>query len=106
MIKVINSLLGKFLGNKADRDLKEIQPLLQKINQIYPQLANDTNDELRARTAKFRQAINDRVDAERKRIAELTQLMDSSPDMDFVEKENHFEEIDKLKKKLTILKEF
>lgn len=101
MIKVINSLLGKFLGNKADRDLKEIQPLLQKINQIYPQLANDTNDELRARTAKFRQAINDRVDAERKRIAELTQLMDSSPDMDFVEKENHFEEIDKLKKKIT-----
>jgi preprotein translocase subunit SecA len=101
MIKVINSLLGKFLGNKADRDLKEIQPLLQKINQIYPELANDTNDELRARTTKFRQLISGRVEAERKRIAELTQLMDSSPDMNFVEKEGHFEEIDKLKKHIT-----
>ena len=101
MIKVINSLLGKFLGNKADRDLKEIQPLLEKINKIYPQLATDTNDELRARTTKFRQAIQDRVETERNRIAELTQLMDSSPDMDFVEKENHFEEIDKLKKRIT-----
>lgn len=100
MIKAINSLLGVFLGNKAERDLKEIKPLVDKINSIYPTLAADSNDQLRGRTQKFQAQIADKLKDDRSRIAELTNLVEANPDMDFLEKETHFEEIDKIRKKI------
>lgn len=100
MIKLINSVLGKILGSKSDRDLKEIQPILQKINSIYPTLSGISNDELRSRSDGFRKRIQEEVAAERARIAELNQLLEANPEMDFLEKEAHFEEIDQVKKKI------
>lgn len=100
MIKLINSVLGKILGSKSDRDLKEIQPILQKINSIYPTLSGISNDELRARSDGFRKRIQAEVETERARISELNQLLEANPEMDFLEKEAHFEEIDQVKKKI------
>ena len=50
-----NNFLKKLFGNKSQRDMKEIQPLVDKINSVYPEIAALSNDELRART----QAIMD-----------------------------------------------
>ena len=38
------SFLGKIFGNKSQRDLKEIQPIIDKINAIGPTLKDLTND--------------------------------------------------------------
>ena len=47
-----NNFLKKIFGNKSDRDLREIQPIVDQINAIYPTLAKLSNDELRDRVQK------------------------------------------------------
>jgi preprotein translocase subunit SecA len=102
MIKTINSLIGKLVGSKAQRDLQEVKPLVNKINEIYPQLASISNDELRAKTDKFRALIQERVQSDKARILELVAQVDNAPDMDFIEKEEIYLDVDKIKKQITL----
>lgn len=101
MIKSISSLFGKLVGSKADRDLQEIRPLLNKINEIYPSLASISNDDLRGKTISFREKINDYVAKERNEIKELGAKAEGLQELDFVEKEAIYDQIDKLKKQVT-----
>ena len=50
-----NDIMTKLFGNKAQRDIKAIRPFVEKINQIYPQMAALSNDELRAKTQELKQ---------------------------------------------------
>ena len=54
MIKLIAKLLG---GNKSEKDVAAIQPLVVKINEFYKQFQSLTNDELRNKTTEFRERI-------------------------------------------------
>ena len=54
MIKLIAKLLG---GNKSEKDVAAIQPLVIKINEFYKQFQSLTNDELRNKTTEFRERI-------------------------------------------------
>ena len=45
-----NEFISKLFGNKATRDMKEIQPWVEKIKQAYPEIEKLSNDELRAKT--------------------------------------------------------
>ncbi len=101
MIKAINSILGKIIGSKSDRDLKEIKPLLDKIAAIYPTLSGESNDQLRLRTANFRALINEQLSERRARIASINAGIEANPEMDAFEKERNFEELDKIKKEIT-----
>ena len=59
---MINSLLSgiqKLFGNKADKDVREIEPLVHNINTEYEKLHVLSNDELRAKTAHFKNQVND-----------------------------------------------
>ena len=82
MIKSISSLFGKLVGSKADRDLQEIRPLLNKINEIYPSLASISNDDLRGKTISFREKINDYVAKERNDIKELSAKAEGLQELD------------------------
>ncbi len=64
-------LLSKIFGNKAQRDMREIQPYVDKINEVYPSLRELSNDELRARTQSIREKIRQYVAAEVTKVAEL-----------------------------------
>ena len=44
---IINKILGLFLGNKYERDIKEITPYTVEILQEYDKLKNLSNDQLR-----------------------------------------------------------
>ncbi|MDE6229486.1 MAG: hypothetical protein K2M40_06850, partial [Muribaculaceae bacterium] len=48
----INAFLSKIFGNKSQRDLREIQPIVKKINALRPEMEALTADQLR-------QKIND-----------------------------------------------
>ena len=48
-----NNFLKKLFGNKSQRDMKEIQPFVDKINAVYPEVAALSNDELRGRTQEI-----------------------------------------------------
>ena len=48
-----------FGGNKSEKDVKSILPLVTKINQHFDGFQSLSNDELRKKTLEFRQRIND-----------------------------------------------
>lgn len=93
---MFKSVLKKLVGNKADRDLKAINPILSKTLKAYETIKDLSTDELRAKTQEFKARINDYFQAETARISEIKLLIDSDPDMDVDQKEKMYEDIDKL----------
>ncbi|HZH74166.1 MAG TPA: preprotein translocase subunit SecA [Mariniphaga sp.] len=89
----VTKILGKILGNKSERDIKETAPLVAQINEEHKRLTSLSNDGLRAETDKLRDIIKERIGAEEEKIAELKALAEES---DIQESENIYEQIDKL----------
>jgi preprotein translocase subunit SecA len=65
------NILGKLFGNKYDKDVKEISPIVDEINIQFEKLSQLTNDQLRGKTIELKNQINDFVDNERKKVEEL-----------------------------------
>ncbi len=93
-----NDILKKLFGNKAQRDLKEIEPHVEKIKIAYEKIKNLTNDELRAKTEDIKLFIQDYVATERNRIAELKASIEET---EINLREKIYNEIDKLEKEVT-----
>ncbi|MAJ90104.1 MAG: preprotein translocase subunit SecA [Flavobacteriales bacterium] len=66
------SILGKIFGNKYDKDIKQITPIVDEINKEYENLANLTHDELRNKTIAFKQQISNFISEEKLQIQQLT----------------------------------
>jgi preprotein translocase subunit SecA len=96
MINFINGLAGKIFGSKADRDIKEVMPLVEKIKVEFPKLASLSHDQLRAKSDDFRKRIQDFLKTENDEIASIREKIENTPDLDVHEKENLYERIDKL----------
>ena len=92
------SIFKKILGDKSKKDLKEINPFVDKVIEAYKDVENLTNDELRAKTSEFKKRIADHISEEEDEIARLKETMESNPDMDVEEKEENYATIDKLSK--------
>jgi preprotein translocase subunit SecA len=90
--------LKKLMGDKATRDMKAINPIVQKIHQAYETIKTLSNDELRAKTPEFKKRIQDYLAEEENKIKELQEKINSNPDIDPEEKEKIYIQIDKLKK--------
>ncbi|MEO0733857.1 MAG: preprotein translocase subunit SecA, partial [Bacteroidota bacterium] len=87
--------LKKLFGSKQDRDVAKYQPIVEEVNEIFAGLSGLSNDELRNRTADFRQRIADylsSIDAEIVRLGEEAEATE-----DFREKDRLYKEVDKLK---------
>src|SRR5438876_1421971 len=52
---MLDTLVKKFVGSRNDREIKKIQPLVQKINDLEPQVSSLTDEQLRSKTAEFKQ---------------------------------------------------
>src|SRR5437867_9292231 len=52
---MLDTLVKKFVGSRNDRELKKIQPLVAKINDLEPRLSSLTDEQLKAKTAEFKQ---------------------------------------------------
>jgi len=98
MLDFITKSVSKLFGTKSDRDLKEIQPILDKILAVYPKLGSLSNDELRAKTIEFKKRIADNSSVEREEIETLRKKIDENPSLDIEEKEKIYEQIDELGK--------
>ncbi|SKB71523.1 preprotein translocase subunit SecA [Sphingobacterium nematocida] len=89
--------LSKLFGSKSERDIKAIQPYVNKIKDEYSKLTNLSHDELRAKTIEFKARIQEylkEIDAE---IAELKNKSDDT-NTDMSAKTEVYEKIDKLTK--------
>ena len=92
MIGFIKSLIG----DKEARDKKAIAPYVNKVKVAYESIKNLSNDELRAKTAEFKQKIADYIAAEENEIAELKLKVEDNFEIDIEEKEKIYERLDKL----------
>ena len=92
-----NEFISKLFGNKASRDMKEIQPWVEKIKAAYPEIEKLSNDELRAKTEELKKYIKDSAVEENKKIEELKATIEST---DIEKREPIFAQIDKLEKEV------
>lgn len=92
----IASILKKVFGSKADRDLKQIRPVLNKVLEAYGPIDKLSNDELRAKTEELKARLRECEAPFEKRIAEIKAKLDE--DIPVHEKENLATESDKLVK--------
>ena len=93
-----NDVLKKLFGNKAQRDLKEIEPYVDKIKLAYETVKNLSHDELRAKTEELKAKIQLFVEPELKKINELKASIEET-EIDLREK--IYSDIDKLEKEVT-----
>ena len=91
-------IFRKMFGSKADRDLKQLQPVLNKVLAAYENIDRLSDDELRAKSAELRQIIRDRIADDESRIAEIRAELEKDIPLD--EKESLATESDKLVKKV------
>ena len=92
-----NEFISKLFGNKASRDMREIQPCVEKVKAAYPAISELSNDGLRAASAALREKIQGTVTEERARIAELKASIENT---ELEKREAVFNQIDKLEKEV------
>ena len=70
-MSVVQSILKLFFGTKSDKDKKEIQPYVDRILALYPEIDALSNDDLRGRSTALREGIAEFIRPEEERIAAL-----------------------------------
>lgn len=95
----ITSFLGKFFGNKSQRDIKEILPLLNKIRDTYKEIELLSNDGLRAKSLEIKALVRDAAKEKESHIATLKQQVESG-NLEIEQVEDIYREIDKAEKEI------
>ena len=90
----------KFFGTKSQRDLKQLNPILQKCLAAYDEVQKLTNDELRAKTIEFKGKISTAVANEQRQVDELKARIEQEFDMAVEEKQRIYTQIEELEKKI------
>ena len=88
-------ILKSLFGDKSSRDMKLIQPLVEKAKSFTPQVEALSNDELRARTKAIQQQVQAAAHEQKEKIDQLKATIEDTP---IDEREAIFNQIDKLEK--------
>ncbi|MCD6179119.1 MAG: preprotein translocase subunit SecA [Bacteroidales bacterium] len=96
----MKNFFKKLMGSKSQRDIKAINPILEKILEAYKDISTLNTDELRAKTIEFKQTIKDAIKEVEAEIAILKQKAEENQSIGIDEKENIYLQIDKLNEKL------
>ena len=91
-----SSLIRKIFGSKAERDIRQIRPILDRVLVEYESIDRLSNDELRAKTEALKGLIRERVKAFEVRIEEIRAELEM--DIPVSRKEELATEADKLVK--------
>ncbi|MCX6266285.1 MAG: preprotein translocase subunit SecA, partial [Bacteroidetes bacterium] len=87
----------KMLGNKSQRDIKDINPLVDKAIAAWEEIRNVSNDELRAYTHAFKHRIKEHLSGKEMEIEELREKLNSD-EIEIDEKEKLYAVLDRLEK--------
>uniref|UniRef100_UPI0028BD2E9C hypothetical protein n=1 Tax=Flavobacterium sp. TaxID=239 RepID=UPI0028BD2E9C len=90
----INSILKVFVGDKSQKDVKAIQPIIAKIKTYEGALAALSHDELRAKTTFFKEQIKNARAEKDAQIEALKQEAEATNDID--KREDIYASIDAL----------
>ncbi|ANT64834.1 preprotein translocase subunit SecA [Prosthecochloris sp. CIB 2401] len=95
MLKIIE----KLFGSKHDKDLKKIQPLVDRINGIYETLSRLDDDELRKKTASMQGRIAQATTELYSRKAEISEKLDD-PELSHEETDSLGSELDRIEEEI------
>ena len=88
-------LLTSLFGNKSTRDMKLIQPLVEKVKAVYPEIQQLDNDQLRQRSKAIQQQVQESAKAQKEEIERLKGNIEDTP---IDERAEILAQIDKLEK--------
>ena len=92
-----NEFLSSIFGNKSTRDMKEIQPWVNKVKAVYPEIEKLDNDALRAKTQELKTYIRNSAAEQRAKVDELKAKVEST---ELEDREALFNQIDKIEKEI------
>lgn len=102
-MSIINSLLKIFVGDKSEKDIKAIQPIIKKIHTFEAQLQALNHDELRAKTDIFKKKIQEARASVDQQIRDLRNSAENTNNID--ERDAIYSNIDALEKEAYQLSE-
>ncbi|MDL2283008.1 preprotein translocase subunit SecA [Odoribacter sp. OttesenSCG-928-G04] len=95
----LNNILKKLLGNKSDRDMKELFPVVGKVNKEWEIVKNLSNDELREKSNELKAKIRAYIEDENAEIVALKKkIEEENPSIE--EREEIYNRIDKLEEEI------
>ena len=74
-----NNFLRSLFGDKSSRDMKLIQPLVDKVKAVYPEIQALSNDDLRAKTKEIQKYVQESASEKIAKIAELKATIEDTP---------------------------
>ena len=92
-----NKILRSLFGDKSSRDMKLIQPLVEKVKAAYPEIQKLDNDQLRQRTKDIQRQVQDSASKQKQEIEKLKATIEETP---IDERAEIFAQIDKLEKEV------
>lgn len=104
-MSLLNSLLARFFGNKSERDIKDIQPFVERIKEFEAKVITFSHDQLREHTQSLRIKIKDAINPFEVEISDLRNKVEDDT-IKFEEREKMYQKIDSLEKEIdsTIIK--
>ena len=89
----LNKILQSLFGNKSTRDMKLIQPLVEKVKATYDEIKALSNDQLRAKTKEIQAHVQNAAKEQKEKIAQLKAQIEETP---IDERESLFNQNEKL----------
>jgi preprotein translocase subunit SecA len=99
MANPINDILRKFFGNKSERDIREILPLMEKIHAESDLLQGISNDALRAKTKELKEIVRASVKPAEEEIASIRAGIEGES-LEIVEMEERYKKIEGIEKEM------
>ncbi len=94
----LSDILKKIMGSKAQRDMKEVSPIVDLVKVAYEKVTTVSNDELRALSKGLMDKIQENILTENNKISELKESIETT---DIHLREKIYNEIDKLEKDIS-----
>ncbi len=98
MIDAIFKGISKIFGNKSEKDIAELKPRVDRINEHFESFKNLSHDELRNKTREFQARIADYLSDISSEEQTLREKADDAHALPLEEKEAVYERLEKLKK--------
>ena len=92
------NFISKLFGSKSERDVKGIQPIVEKVKNEFAKLQGISNDELRAKTIGFKETIKNGLSAIDAELQAIKDRLETELDMEVDQKVALYTEVDKLEK--------
>ena len=92
------NFLAQLFGNKSQRDLKELKPIMEQCLKSSAKVENLSNDELREKTQEFKQRIKEKIKSEEESLTSIRHRIDTELEMEVGLKQSLYNEIEALEK--------